>query len=96
MEPAIVRTTSYQSSDATAIRQYLADAYGTSLRIAGRGDGYRLHHQRTAAGPVALDACDQTADVEFQVDPLRKIVVIRTVAARVERSSLLARLAANA
>jgi AraC-like DNA-binding protein len=85
MEPAIVRTTSYESSDAAAIRTYLSEAYGTSMRIRGSGDGYRLRHRRTAAGGIALETSGQTTDLEFQVEPLPQIVVTRTVSSRVER-----------
>ena len=87
MEPAVVSTTAFESSDADAIGQFLNDAYGTSMRIRASRDGYRLRHQRTPAGRIALDSADQSADLEFQVEPMHKIVVTRTVTSRVERAS---------
>jgi AraC-like DNA-binding protein len=87
MEPAVVRTTSYESSDAAAIGQFLNDAYGTSMRIRGSSGAGLLRHRRTEAGRFALESSDQGADLEFQVEPLHKIVVTRTVTSQVERGS---------
>lgn len=86
MEATAVRTTEYEISDADAIEQFLVDAYGTSMRIRGGNDRHLLRHRRTDAGALAVEAAYQSADLEFSVEPLNKIVVTRTSTSRLERA----------
>jgi AraC-like DNA-binding protein len=87
MEATAVRTVTHEISRADAIEHFLASAYGTSIRIRGR-DGHRLlRHRRIDAGPVAAETAYQSADLNFEVGPLRKLIVIRTSTCRIERAS---------
>jgi hypothetical protein len=77
----------HQFSHADAIEQFLIGAYGTSMRIRGDDDRHLLRHQRTQLGGFALEAAFQSADLEFEVEPLDAIVVTRTATSRLERAS---------
>jgi AraC-like DNA-binding protein len=88
METTAVRTTEYEISAANAIGQFLVDAYGTSMRIrSGDDDRHLFRHRRTEAGAFALEVACQSADLEFEVEPLNTIVVTRTTTSRLERDA---------
>src|SRR5690242_20699673 len=82
-----VRTTEHQISGAEAIEQFLVGAYGTAMRIHGEGERRLLRHRRSDAGVVAVETAYQSADLEFAVEPLNKIVVTWTSTSRLERAS---------
>jgi AraC-like DNA-binding protein len=70
------------------MEQFLVDAYGTSMRIRSDGDDRHLfRHRRTEAGAFALEAAYQSADLQFEVEPLNNVVVTRTSTSRLERGS---------
>lgn len=79
--------TEYEISDAGAMEQFLVDAYGTSMRIRGDASRRLLRHRRINAGILAMETAYQSADLEFAVEPLNKIVVTRTSTSRLERAS---------
>ncbi len=82
-----MRTTEYEFSSADAIEQFLVEAYGTSMRIRGDDDRHMLRHRRADAGAFAVESAYQSADLEFEVEPLNKIVVTRTSTGRLDRVS---------
>ena len=85
--PVELVTTEYEISDADAIEHFLIEAYGTSMRIYGDDDRHLLQHRRTDAGAFATETAYQSADLEFEVEPLHKLVVTRTSTSRLERAS---------
>ena len=85
--PVKLINTEYEISYADAIEQFLIEAYGTAIRIYGDDDRHLLRHQRTNAGALAMETAYQSADLEFEVEPLRKLVVTRTSTSRLERAS---------
>lgn len=87
MKPGAVLSHEHEISDADAMDQFLVDAYGTSMHIYGAAGPRVLRHRRTDAGPVAVETAYQSADLGFEVQPLNKIVVTRTVTSRLERAS---------
>src|ERR1700749_3164326 len=87
MEATAVRTVTHEISRADAIEHFLAAAYGTSVRIRGRDDRCLLRHRRVEAGPIAAETADQSADLDFEVEPLHKLLVVRTTSCRMERAS---------
>src|SRR6201992_3964233 len=87
MEATAVRTVTHEISRADAIEHFLASAYGTSMRIRGRDDHRVLRHRRVDAGPVAAETAYQSADLDFEVEPLNKVIVIRASSCRIERAS---------
>jgi AraC-like DNA-binding protein len=87
MDTTAVRATEYEISDADAIGQFLIDAYGTSMRIRGDDDHHLLRHRRTEAGAFATETAYQSADLEFDVEPLNSVVVTRASTSRLERAS---------
>jgi len=80
-------TAEYEISHADAIEQFLVEAYGTSMRIFGDDDRHLLRHRRTDASAFAVETAYQSADLEFEVEPLQKLVVTRTSTSRLERAS---------
>jgi AraC-like DNA-binding protein len=87
MKTTAVRAAEFEISDADAIEQFLVGAYGTSMRIRSDNDRHLLRHQRHDAGAFATETAYQSADLEFEVEPLNKIVVTRTSTSRLERAS---------
>jgi len=85
--PAKLVTTEYEISHADAIEQFLVEAYGTSMRIYGDDSRHLLQHRRTDVGAFAAETAYQSADLEFEVEPLHKLVVTRTSTSRLERAS---------
>lgn len=85
--PVKLVTAEYEISHADAIEQFLVEAYGTSMRIYGDDNQHLLRHRRTDAGAFATETAYQSADLEFEVEPLHKIVVTRTSTSRLERAS---------
>lgn len=69
------------------MEQFLVGAYGASMRIRGDDDRHLLRHRRTEGGAVTVETACQSADLEFAVEPLHKIVVTRTSTSRLERAS---------
>lgn len=47
------------------------------MRIHGAADPRLLRHRRTDGGPVAVETAYQSADLEFEVEPLNRVVVHR-------------------
>src|ERR1700751_4263765 len=87
MKTTAVRATEYEISDADTIEQFLVGAYGASMRIRTDDDRHLLRHRRHDAGAFAAEPPYQSADLEFEVEPLNKIVVTRTSPSRLERAS---------
>lgn len=87
MDAAAVRTTESEISRTSDMEQFLTEAYGTSLRIRAEGEGHLLQHRRTDAGVIAVETADQSAELDFAVEPLNRVVITRTETAHVERVS---------
>jgi AraC-like DNA-binding protein len=87
MTPAVIRTTDIEVSGSDEMEQFLVDAYGASMRIRPAGGRHVLRHHRTDAGPVAVERAYQSADLDFEVEPLHKIVITRTATSQLERGS---------
>jgi len=84
--PVKLVTAEYEISHADAM-QFLIEAYGTSMRIFGDDDRHLLRHRRTDASAFAVETAYQSADLEFEVEPLQTLVVTRTSTSRLERAS---------
>jgi AraC-like DNA-binding protein len=82
-----VRTTEIEISGTGEVEQFLVDAYGTGMRIRGPVSKPLLRHHRIDAGLIAAESAYQSADLQFDVEPLNKLVVTRTSTSRLERSS---------
>ncbi len=85
MDTTTPRTTRAELSGPAAIHDFLADAYGAGLRMHGAGQTDRMSHRRTEAGGFSLDTLTQSAELTFEVDPLRTVVVTRIATARLSR-----------
>jgi AraC-like DNA-binding protein len=57
------------------------------MRIYGSDTHHLLQHRRTDAGGFAVETAYQSADLEFEVEPLQSLVVTRTSTSRLERAS---------
>jgi AraC-like DNA-binding protein len=86
-ETTAVRSTEFEISRTEAIEQFLVQAYGTSMRIHSDGNRHRLRHRRIDADAFAVETAYQSAELEFEVEPLNTIVVTRTATSRLERVS---------
>jgi hypothetical protein len=86
MEATAVHTTEYELSHADAIEQFLVTAYSTSMRIRSDDDRRLLRHQRTDFGAFAVETACQSADLGFEVEPLNKVIVTRTLTSWLERA----------
>ncbi|QFZ20025.1 AraC family transcriptional regulator [Saccharothrix syringae] len=73
-------------TDVDAVEEFLTTAYGTGMRIRGTEDSSLLRYRDTRAGSVTLNTIEQSADLDFRVEPLNKLVVARMSTARVERT----------
>lgn len=82
-----VRTTEHEISGADMMEQFLVGAYGTAMRIKGDDERRLLRHRRADAGLVAVETAYQSADLQFAVEPLNKLVVSWTSTSRLERAS---------
>ncbi len=87
METTSVRTTDYEFSHADAIEQFLVEAYGASVHVRGGSDRRLLRHRRHDVGSFAVETAYQSADLEFEMEPLHRVIVTRTSTARLERAS---------
>jgi AraC-like DNA-binding protein len=87
MTPPVIRTTDIEVTGAGEMEQFLVGAYGASMRIRPTGGQHLLRHHRTDAGPVAVERACQSADLEFEVEPLHKLVITRTATSQLERGS---------
>ncbi|XVV16017.1 helix-turn-helix transcriptional regulator [Actinoplanes sp. CA-131856] len=67
-----------------AVRSFLTRTYGP-LGMRG-GDQVRLRHRRADAGSFALDDLEQSAVLDFRVEPRRAVIVTRMVTARLHRA----------
>jgi AraC-like DNA-binding protein len=82
-----VSATATEVSGADKMEQFLVEAYGASMRIRATGGHHLLQHRRTDAGVIAVESAYQSADLQFEVEPLNKIVVTRTATSRLKRGS---------
>jgi AraC-like DNA-binding protein len=87
MEAPAPRTTTRELTDADAIHDYLVTTYGTAMRMTCTDERYLFHHRRTDAGSFAMESVDHFNLLDFAVDPLRRLVVVRVSTARLERCS---------
>jgi hypothetical protein len=85
METTAVRTTEYEFSHADAIEQFLVEAYGASIRVRGGGDRRVLRHRRHDVGSFAVETAYQSADLEFEMEPLHRVIVTRTSTCRARK-----------
>ncbi|XVU28880.1 helix-turn-helix transcriptional regulator [Actinoplanes sp. CA-054009] len=67
-----------------AVRAFLARAYGP-LGMRG-ADQVRLRHRRIDAAGFALDTLEQSATLDFRVEPRRAVIITRMVTARLHRA----------
>ncbi|MEV4658636.1 helix-turn-helix transcriptional regulator [Micromonospora sp. NPDC049301] len=81
-----VQTRGFDSCDPSAIHAFLAETYGTDLRIRAGDDGYRLVHRSVDAGPFALATIGQTASLDIGVGEIDGLVICRARTARVDRT----------
>ncbi|WP_153040642.1 helix-turn-helix domain-containing protein [Actinoplanes sp. TFC3] len=82
----LISTSAGELTDASAIEGFLSDAYGTNMRIRSDLDRPLLRFSATDAGAFALDRLNQSAVLDFQNEPLNKVVVARMSSARVQRN----------
>ncbi len=89
-EPAVVRppaATEYETSHADEIASFLIDAYGASMRIRTSDERRLMRHRRVDAGAFAIESTHLSADLDFEVEPLTRLVITRTSTARMNRAS---------
>lgn len=65
------------------IEEFLSGIY-TQLRLRGDRGRAMWRHQRVDAGAFALDTMDQTTTLQLNVEPLNKILVVRSGSMRLE------------
>lgn len=65
-----------------AARDWLEEAYGTSLGLDGRMG--LVHHQRRARGGVSFDRLRIETDVQFNAEPMPMLVVVDVLAGEIE------------
>lgn len=87
METTAVHTVEHQFSHTDAIERFLVEAYGGSVRLRGGGDRRFLRHRRHDVGSFAVETAYQSAELEFEMDPLHRVIVTCTSTARLERAS---------
>lgn len=85
--PAPPRTTTIEVTDADAIHDFLATAYGARMRLRRADQHQVFRHRRADAGLFALETVEQSGTVRLASGPMSKIVVSRSTTARVERRS---------
>ncbi|AEV83152.1 HTH-type transcriptional regulator eutR [Actinoplanes sp. SE50] len=85
MEQPAAQTSSIELRGTDTVEEFLNAAYGTGMRLRDTGTPPVLRHERVDAGTFAVETAHQSADLKFQIDALRKIVVTRNSSARLER-----------
>ncbi|MFI5956324.1 helix-turn-helix transcriptional regulator [Cryptosporangium sp. NPDC051539] len=87
MQPAPPRISEFDFSSADGVEQFLIEVYGTSMRMRGAAEQQVLRHKRIDAGVFALETVYQSADLQFEVEPLNKLLVTRTVTSQLARAT---------
>ncbi len=73
----------FDSTDLVATENFLTKAY-TPLRIGGRGHPTRARIDRRWLGPVSLDSLSFSFEMQFNVLPLRKVLIGRVRSGHIE------------
>ncbi|MBV9208307.1 MAG: helix-turn-helix transcriptional regulator [Actinobacteria bacterium] len=67
----------FETADRERGHEYLAKAYGVSLKITDSGGNYQLRHVRSGPGSFYIDTVAQTVTTEYQAGPMASLVAIR-------------------
>jgi AraC-like DNA-binding protein len=86
MDIVAPHTVTFESTDADTIEQRLVGLYGAEMRIRGHDRRSLLRHRRITAGAIAVESAEHSADLEFRVEPLKQLVVLRSSSARIHRA----------
>lgn len=85
MRPTVPRTTELELAEADAINDFLVTTYGTGMRTRGGDRRPLFYHRRTDTGTFALEVVKLYDQFHLVSEPLRAIVITRSVTARIER-----------
>ena len=77
----------FTTSDPERAREFLDDAYGSTLRMQGAEAGQQLRHVRLDGGAFCIDDIDLPPDIRFNGDPLGLLAVVHIGAGQVERET---------
>ncbi|AXE24985.1 hypothetical protein C0216_17385 [Streptomyces globosus] len=79
-----VHSTLFRTTSADETRAYLAEAYGTAVRLGSAArSGSVFHHERRTSGALCLDQGRLAASVVYDVQPLDHLLVLDVLGGRV-------------
>ncbi|MEW9555076.1 helix-turn-helix domain-containing protein [Nonomuraea sp. NPDC050783] len=86
MEAPRLRTTTTEITDKDAIETFLSDTYGSDMRIRSEREDPFLRFSVADAGAFFLATLQQSAVLDFRIEPLNTVVVARMASARTHRT----------